>query len=824
MFALYKKELAGFFSSVIGYLTIVVFLVMSGLMLWVFRSNFNVLDYGFADMDGLFLIGPFLYLFLIPAITMRMLSEERRVGTIEWLLTKPVSEWQLVWSKFLAGITLVLISLLPTLVCYISIYLLGNPIGNIDSGSVAGSYLGLMLLGCAFVAIGLFSSALTSNQIVSFIIAAVLCAFCYLGFESLYNMNPLGGGLWVKWLGLRHHYESMSRGVIDTRDVVYFASVVVIFLMLTRLVLQSRKWSGWQKEQRRQLRRSHWIEWGAALLIILAVNIIGQFLFGRIDLTAEHRYTLSKSTKKMLRDLEEPVLFRVYLEGDFPSDFKRLQNETKEMLNQFRAYSRYVDYEFINPNDFETKEERIVFYQKLMSKGIRPTQVQSDNADGTTTQVLIPAADVIYQGRETSVELLQNQKYVSEEELINNSIQNLEYLLGSAIRGLARSVRPTIGFTIGHGELNGPALYDLQMSLQQFYNLDTVRLNGNINALTARVQEADSSFRFYNRYDLLVVAKPTQPFDEKDQYLLDQYIMYGGKVLWLVDALGADLDSLAERPEFIAVRLPLGLDEMFFSYGFRLNPNLVMDIQCRPIPIAVGMVGDKPQFRFCPWFYFPDLIPTSQHPIVRNLDIIKSDFASTLDPIDQEGITQTVLLTTSEYARVKNAPAIVELADAQAEPDQRLYNRSNLPVAMLIEGTFHSMWRNRLAPEFTTLPAMGYRTESDDNKMIVIADGDIIKNRYNAQEGLGYPLGYDHYTQTQYANKIFLQNAIDYLIGEEGMMASRARSIKLRKLDAVKIREQRSRYQWLNLLIPSALILAAGGVIVLSRRRRYTQH
>ena len=824
MLALYKKELAGFFSSVIGYLTIVVFLVMSGLMLWVFQSNFNVLDYGFADMDGLFLIGPFLYLFLIPAITMRMLAEERRVGTIEWLLTKPVSEWQLVWSKFLAGITLVFISLLPTLVCYVSIYLLGSPIGNIDSGSVAGSYLGLWLLGCAFVAIGLFASALTANQIVSFIIAAVLCAFCYLGFESLYNMNLLGGGgLWIKWLGLRHHYESISRGVIDTRDVIYFASVVTLFLMLTRLVLQSRKWSGWEKQQRHQLRRSNWIEWGATLLIIVALNTIGQFLFGRVDLTAEHRYTLSKSTKKMLKSLEEPVLFRVYLEGEFPSDFKRLQNETKEMLNQFRAYSRYVEYEFINPNDFESKEERTVFYQKLMSKGIRPTQVQSNTADGTTTQVLVPAADVIYQGRETSIELLQNQKYVSEEELINNSIQNLEYQLGSAIRGLARPIKPTIGFTIGHGELNGPALYDLQMSLQQYYNLDTVRLNGNINALTARVQNPDSSYRFYNRFDLLVIAKPTQTFNDKDLYLLDQYVMYGGKVLWLVDALGADLDSLAERPEFIAMRLPLGLDEMFFSYGFRLNPNLVMDIQCRPIPIAVGMVGDKPQFRFCPWYYFPDLIPTSQHPIVRNLDIIKSDFVSTIDPIEQEGLTQTPLLTTSAYARVKNAPAIVELAEAQAEPDQRLYNRSNMPVAMLIEGTFHSMWRNRLAPDFTALPAMGFRTESDPSKMIIVADGDIIKNRYNAQEGMGYPLGYDHYTQTQYANKVFLENAIDYLIGEDGMLDSRARSIKLRKLDAVKLHDQRSLYQWVNLLVPSALILLAGGVIVVLRRRRYVK-
>lgn len=822
MFALYKKELAGFFSSVIGYLTIAVFLVMSGLMLWVFRSDFNVLDYGFADMDGLFLIGPFLYLFLIPAITMRMLAEERRVGTIEWLLTKPVGEWQLVWSKFLAGIILVFISLLPTLVYYISIYLLGNPVGNIDTGSVAGSYLGLLLLGCAFVAIGLFSSALTSNQIVSFIIAAVLCAFCYLGFESLYRMNLMGnGGLWLKWLGLRHHYESISRGVVDTRDIIYFASVVALFLMLTRLVLQSRKWSGWEKAQRRQLRRSNWIEWGSALLLIVALNTISQFFFGRIDLTAEHRYTLSKSTRKMLKELDEPVLFRVYLEGELPSDFKRLQGETKEMLNQFRAYSKYVEYEFINPNDFERGEERTVFYQKLISKGIRPTQVQSSTADGTTTQVLIPAADVIYQGRETSVELLQNQRYVSEEELINNSIQNLEYLLANAIRGLSRAVKPTIGFTIGHGELNGPVLYDLQMSLQQYYSLDTVRLDGNINALTTRTQQADSSYRFHNRYDLLVIARPTATFSEKDLYLLDQFVMYGGKILWLVDALSADLDSLASKPEFLAMRMPLGLDEMFFNYGFRLNPNLVMDIQCRPIPIAVGMVGDKPQFRFCPWYYFPDLIPTSQHPIVRNLDIIKSDFVGTIDPIDQEGLTQTVLLTTSEYTRVKNAPAVVELAEAQNEPDQRLFCRSNLPVAMLVEGRFHSMWRNRLAPEFTALPAMGFRTESDPNKMIIIADGDIIKNRYNSQEGLGYPLGYDHYTQTQYANKVFLQNAVDYLLGDEDMMAARSRSLKLRKLDAVKLRENRTGFQWINLLLPTILLLLGGGCAMLVRQQRY---
>ena len=243
MFTLYKKELATFFTSLIGYLTVVVFLVLCGLMLWVFRSDFNILDYGYADMTGFFLIAPFLYLFLIPAITMRMLAEEKKNGTMELLLTKPMSEMTIIWAKFLAGVTLVFISLLPTLVVYFSVYALGDPVGNIDTGSVIGSYIGLLLLGAAFVSIGLMASALTSNQIVAFILAAVISTFAYLGFESLYNMEILGNAdLFVKSIGMRHHYESISRGVVDTRDIIYYISVVALFLMATRLVLQSRKW------------------------------------------------------------------------------------------------------------------------------------------------------------------------------------------------------------------------------------------------------------------------------------------------------------------------------------------------------------------------------------------------------------------------------------------------------------------------------------------------------------------------------------------------------------------------------------------------------
>ena len=817
MLALYKKELAGFFSSLMGYLTIVVFLVLTGLSLWVFRSDFNILDYGFAGMDGLFLIGPFLYLFLIPAITMRMFAEEKKNGTMELLLTKPLSEMKLIWAKFLAGFVLVFISLLPTLVCYFSVVALGDPVGNIDTGSVVGSYIGLLLLGAAFVAIGLFASSLTNNQIVAFILAALMSAFMHLGFEAVYNMGILGNAdLTVRSLGMAYHYDSISRGVIDTRDVIYFLSVIVLFMMATRIVLQSRLW-----QTKTKTRTNHWIELGATVLIVVFVNVIGYYLFGRLDLTAEKRYTLSKSTKALLKEVDEPILYRVYLEGEFPADFKRLQNETKEMLNQFRAYNKNVEYEFVDPNDFDDPQERQVFYQKLAQKGIQPTQIQVGNASSQTTQVLIPAADVIYKGSEISVQLLQNQKYVDEAQLLNNSIQNLEYALSTPIRALSRGKKPIVAFMRGHGELELGNLSDFIGSLYQYYSLDTVRMNENINSLTMRVKsEEDSSYHFANRYDLIIIAKPTRLFSERDLYILDQYVMYGGKLLWLVDALDADLDSLAHASQAVATRLPLNLDEMFFTYGVRVNADLVMDIRCRPIPMAVGMVGDKPQLQFQPWYYFPEIVPRSPHPIVRNLDLIKTDFPSSMDVIDN-GIDKTVLLATSDYTRIKNAPAVYDLNEAKVEPDRRLFNHRNLPLAVLLEGNFRSAFRNRLTPEFMEMPAMGFREESDANSMIVISDGDMVKNRFNYSDGTGYPMGYDNYTQTFYANKEFLLNCVDYLVGERGFIASRSRDIKLRKLDVMKVKEQRTAYQLLNLLLPSGIILLAGAVIIIIRRRKY---
>lgn len=579
--------------------------------------------------------------------------------------------------------------------------------------------------------------------------------------------------------------------------------------------------------KKRNLRQASWIELGAGILLIIFANIISNYLFARIDLTAEKRYSLTQATKQLVKSIDEPVLFRVYLKdtasAPFPADFKRLQNETKQMLNQMRAYNKNIQYEFVNPNSFTNPEERRGFYQKLIQKGIQPTQIQTGNGSGMTQTIdIVPAATVTYKGRETAIQLLQQQKYVSQDELLNNSIQNLEYVLSNAIRSLARVDQPRIGFLAGHGELGGGNLYDIQSALQEYYALSYVSLDSNINVLTGRQQKSDSSFGFYNKYDLLIVSKPTQAFNDKDLYILDQYVMYGGKILWLIDPLDADLDSLARQPQMAATRYNLRLDEMLFNYGVRINPDIIMDVRCRPIPMAVGMVGDKPQLKFCPWYYFPEIVPTAQHPIVRNLDLIKTDFVSSIDLIDNDDdVEKTVLLTTSEYSRVKNAPAIIDLNDGKIEPDQRLYNKQNLPIAVLLEGSFKSMFRNRLSPEFTEQAAMGFRESSKPTKMIVISDGDMIKNRYNYNDGSGYPMGYDNYTNTLYANKEFILNAANYLTGDEGFMSSRSREIKLRKMDAMKIQSNRTKYQLLNVFLPSAIILAAGAVILFLRKRKW---
>ncbi|MBR4714805.1 MAG: gliding motility-associated ABC transporter substrate-binding protein GldG [Bacteroidales bacterium] len=572
----------------------------------------------------------------------------------------------------------------------------------------------------------------------------------------------------------------------------------------------------------RNIRRQNILGIIAVLLVLVFANVISSYLFRRFDLTSEKRYTLSESTKEVLKGLDDQVLFRVYLEGDdLPAEYRRFRNDIKNMLDQFRAYSSNVEYEFINPNAFKTEEEKMQLYQTLVKKGLVPIPIATEEEGVQKQQVVYPAMEVTYKGRETALQLQSaGLSSRSTEEVINTSVENLEYNFVTALHRLTRPVQARVGFLTGHNELDKIDIYDIQMSLVDDYKVENVYLNQNINALTGRIQNvSDSSVTVSNKYDVLVVPKPLETFSDKDLYVIDQFVMYGGKILWLVDALDADLDSLQGKEQTFATRLPTNLEEMFFNYGVRINPDLIMDYRCRGIP----MMGNDNRMQLVPWYYFPTLVPNSDHPIVRNLDVLNTDFISSIDLIDNN-IKKTVLLTTSDHVHIKNAPVNVQLADARIPVNEQLFNRSNLPVAVLLEGSFQSLFRNRLATAFMELSEIGYKSECEKpTQMIVVSDGDIIRNGVQSSEQGLYPLplGYDKYTDVMFANKTFILNAINFLAGDEAMIDARPRNIAIRRLDVAKVKSQRGYYQFANIVYPVVLVLLLAAVVLCARVLRY---
>lgn len=584
-----------------------------------------------------------------------------------------------------------------------------------------------------------------------------------------------------------------------------------------------------KSKKKRNLLLLHLIELGALVLVVLFVNIISSYIFTRFDLTEEKRYTLSDSTKDLLKSIDEPILFRVYLDGDdLPAEYRRFRNEIKDMLDQFRAYNKNVEYEFTNPNDMTDKNELMQFDMKLASKGVGAKKIVSGDDNLLKQQNVYPIVEVSYRGSDVALDLQAGSatERVSEANVVNEdaitaSIENLEYNFVTAIRRLTRVMKPRVGFLLGHGELDRIDIFDIQMALVEDYAVENVLLDQNINALTGRILSPDSTIKIANKFDVLVVPKPIEPFSDMDLYILDQYVMYGGKILWLVDALDADMDSLQYKSETFSTRLPLGLDEMFFNYGVRINSDLIMDYRCRKIPIVVS---DNSKI-YPSWYYFPTLKSNSDHPIVKNLDEVKTDFISSIDLINND-IDKTVLLTTSDHVHIKNAPAHVQLDDITIPLNDQLFNRSNLPVAVLLEGEFQSMWRNRLANSFTSIAEMGYKDRCDKpTQMIVVSDGDIIRNDIGSTEDgiFPLPLGYDKYIDVMFANRTFVLNAVNYLAGDKYLIDARHRDITTRRLDAVKVKKQRVVYQLATTVVPIVSVLLLAALVFAWRHFRYSR-
>ena len=542
------------------------------------------------------------------------------------------------------------------------------------------------------------------------------------------------------------------------------------------------------KNERKNLKKNQLISFGITLIIIVVVNIIASFVYTRFDLTSEKRYTLSDTSKEILRNLDDYVYFRVYLEGEFPAGFKKLRKETKEMLDEFRAYSKFVDYEFINPSESNDAAERNETYKLLYQSGLNPTELAIKTNAGAQQLVIWPCALVSYQEKEKPLDLLDTGVGESSSQALNNSAQNLEYKLISAIKELSQEKKSNIAFIEGHGELNENEVYDITRTLQKKYNVKRVTLDEQITALNSRTETKDSSVVINSNYDAIIIAKPTKPFSEKDKFIIDQYVMHGGKVLWLIDPVSATMDSLQTSESTIGNAIDLNLDDMFFKYGLRLNKNLLLDLNSAKIALRTGQMGGQAQIEYFNWYYFPLLNAASNNSIVKNINPLKADFVSSIDPVISDSDVQKIpLLKTSNYTNIAAAPAYITLGMLRQAPDQRMFSQKSQNVAYLLKGEFESLYSNRMTSEIVESKEIGFKTSSKPTSMIVVADGDLIRNQFHIPKGYPLPLGFDQYTQITYGNKDFIENAVSYLVDGEGLIEVRNRELKIRLLDANKI-------------------------------------
>jgi ABC-2 type transport system permease protein len=801
VYSILKKEITTYFSSLVAYITIGVFLLVLGLFLWVFPDT-SILAYGYAGLESLFSTAPYLFMFLVPAVSMRSLAEERREGTFELLLTRPLTHIQIVAGKYLAVVVIVLLALVPTLVYYFSVYTLGTPQGNIDTGAVIGSYIGLFLLGSSFAAIGLFASSVSKNQVISFTIAVFLCFFFYSGFDSLSSILSLQN-LGVQGLGINEHYQSISRGVLDTRDLMYFLVLDALFIWITLFVLH--------RQNGRKLVNTVFLSALGILFSLTALTILSEKLFTRFDFTKEKRFTVSPVSRKVMESLPQAVNVTVYLQGnDFPGGMKRLQTSVKDMLADLQAYSHSkLQYQFTDPLKGLSQDQQKQAYEDLAAKGIEAQSLSVKTDDGVSQKVIFPFALVTYGSKNIAVKLLQSQSNMnlSPDEILNNSIQNLEYAFTSAIKKVTGGGKQRIGFTEGHNELTDIQLNDAMHSLSDGYLVGRINLNS-------------IPFDSLTKVSLLVIAKPDKAFTELEKFKLDQYIMHGGHVLWAIDQVSAELDSLrGHGGEQLAFNKQLNLDDQLFSYGVRINYDLIADLNCSAIPVTTGNAGGQAQIQLLQWLYNPVFLPISKHPIVKNLDGITSQFASTIDLLDTKNVEKTILLTSSPYNKRLNAPHMLSLKALEDEPRPKDFQSAPKITGALLEGSFVSDFRNRPVPEGLN-ETINVLAQSKPTKMIVLSDGDILRNQVGS-DGSPFPLGYDRYTRQSYGNKNLLLNIADYMTDDSGLISLRSKEIQIRLLNRARLREEKLFWQLVNNIVPIAIVLIFAIFQHYIRRRKY---
>ncbi|MEH6537550.1 MAG: gliding motility-associated ABC transporter substrate-binding protein GldG [Psychroserpens sp.] len=550
------------------------------------------------------------------------------------------------------------------------------------------------------------------------------------------------------------------------------------------------------------------------LIAIIAINLISSKLYHRFDLTKDKRYTLSDEALQTVEDIDSPLIIDVFLDGEFPTEFRRLRDETQQLLEEFSVYNSNVKFDFINPLvDEKTRNQNL---QQLAQRGLQPFQINIKESGKTSQELIIPWALASYNGQTVTIPLIKNKIGATDQELVNSSIQNLEYAFAEAFKRLVNPKQKKIAVLRGNGQLSDIYVADLLKKLGEHYFLAPFTLD----SVASNPQKTLNDIK---NYDLIISAKPSVAFSEEEKYVLDQFTMNGGKSLWLTESIIMDRDSLMNASgKGFAVINDLNLNDFFFKYGIRVNPVIVNDLYSAPIPLAIGE-GNNAQFQPVQWPYSPLAANNPNHPITTNLDPVKFEFASQIDTL-KNSIDKTVLLRSSQLSKLDGVPREISLDIVTQEPNMDEYkssepnvNNGHYPLAVLLEGEFTSVYDKRIKP----FKISEDKTKSSSTKMIVIADGDVIKNeviRNQPQE-----LGFEFLTKRKFGNKEFLENAVNYLLNDDGLINIRTKEVKLAFLDSEIIKDQKSKWQIINIAVPLVILGLFGVAFGYFRKKRYTK-
>ena len=551
----------------------------------------------------------------------------------------------------------------------------------------------------------------------------------------------------------------------------------------------------------------------SAVASIILLASLSSFLRLRLDLTEDSRYTLSDPTRKVLKGVKNDIYVQVFLDGEMPIPLKKLKRSVREMLDEFRiASGRKIDYEFINPSESRDAKQRQTRYQSLINKGLTPINIQSGDAEGGSTQkIIFPGMVINCNGIEVPVNFLKNNPSISYEQNILHSVEGLEYELIQNIATLSSDTIYKVAFIEGHGEIPENETADLTLNLARFFTVDRGIIGGKPGIL--------------DHYAAVIIAGPEREFSESDKLVLDQYIMNGGKVMWLFDEVAVNADSLVYG-ETVGLYRPLNIEDQLFMYGARVNPSIVQDLECMVIRLKVGSGNTNQQIVPAPWVYYPLLLPSPSSPVTRNLNRVIGQFVNYIDTVGLDpSVKKTILLSTSKNSRTLSPPLMISLKEAELTPDERDFNKSGLPVAVLLEGVFPSAFRNRVVSNLTDNKDLRIKNESRKTKLIVIADADIIRNevRRAGVEVTPLPLGQDKYTGQMFGNRDFLINCLNYLVDDHGIMELRSREMKMRLLNKASVKSWKTGWQLINVLGPVAVVILAGLIYTFLRKRKFTK-